>query len=161
VTPNNRHRFRFETVLPSIVALALGLGWATRELAIARELDERATSRTITLDEVKMNDYRDQDKPVGKLGVYIAGETPASSKFATGRFVLDAGKSPHPPHVHPEEEVLIVETGQGEIVCDGKTTKVGPGSVMFTAPNAPHGITNTGTTPLVFYFVKWAEKGTK
>ncbi len=33
---------------------------------------------------------------------------------------------------------------------DGKTTKVGPGSVMFTAPNDLHGIVNTGKTPLVF-----------
>jgi mannose-6-phosphate isomerase-like protein (cupin superfamily) len=53
---------------------------------------------------------------------------------------------------------MIVESGSGEIFCDGKTTKVGPGSVMFTTPNAPHGITNTGDTPLVFYFVKWTSR---
>ena len=47
------------------------------------------------------------------------------------------------------------ESGTGEIFCDGKTTKVGPGSVMYTTPNAPHGITNTGKEPIVFYFVKW------
>ena len=43
-----------------------------------------------------------------------------------------------------------------EIFCDGKTTKVGPGSVMFATPNASHGITNTGSEPIVFYSVKWA-----
>jgi mannose-6-phosphate isomerase-like protein (cupin superfamily) len=72
--------------------------------------------------------------------------------------VLEAGKTPHAPHTHPEEEVMIVESGVGEIYCDGKTTKVGPGSVMFTTPNTAHGITNTGTTPLVFYYVKWVGK---
>ena len=51
---------------------------------------------------------------------------------------------------------MIIERGHGEILCDGKTTKIGPGSVMYTAPNAPHGITNTGSEPIVFYYVKWA-----
>jgi mannose-6-phosphate isomerase-like protein (cupin superfamily) len=76
----------------------------------------------------------------------------------TGRFVLDPGKTPHAPHTHAEEEVMIVDSGSGEIFCDGKTTLVGPGSVMFTTPNAPHGITNTGDKPLVFYFVKWTSR---
>ena len=53
---------------------------------------------------------------------------------------------------------MIVESGVGEIFCDGKTTKVGPGSVMFTTPNASHGIKNTGETPIVFYYVKWVGK---
>ena len=50
---------------------------------------------------------------------------------------------------------MIIESGHGEIFCDGKTTKIGPGSVMYTTPNAPHGITNTGSEPIVFYYVKW------
>ena len=53
---------------------------------------------------------------------------------------------------------MVIEKGNGEIFCDGKTTKVGPGSVMFTTPNAPHGIVNTGKEPIVFYFIKWASK---
>ncbi len=76
----------------------------------------------------------------------------------TGRYVLDPGKTPHKPHTHAEEEVMIVESGRGEIFCDGKTTQVGPGSVMYTTPNAPHGIVNTGKEPIVFYFIKWAGK---
>ena len=153
-------RLRRETVVVAAVALALGLGWASRELAFAQERAD-AKSQTIPLEQVKMSEFRDQDKPVGQIGIYVSGDTPASSKFVTGRFVLDAGKTPHAPHVHPEEEVMVVESGTGEIFCDGKTTKVGPGSVMFTTPNAPHGITNTGSTPLVFYFIKWAGKDAK
>ena len=76
-----------------------------------------------------------------------------------GRFIIDPGKSPHAPHVHDDEEILIVETGHGEIICDGKTTKVGPGSVMYSTPNVAHGINNTSNEPLTFYFVKWTPKG--
>ena len=102
-----------------------------------------------------MASFKDKDEPVGKNGVYLSGDTPASTKFATGRFTCQPGKSPHAPHTHAEEEVMIIESGHGEIFCDGKTTKVGPGSVMYTTPNAPHGITNTGDEPIVFYYVKW------
>ena len=100
----------------------------------------------------------DKGQTVGQNGVYLAGDTPASTKFVTGRFTLPAGKTPHDPHTHVEEEIMIVESGHGEILCDGKTTKVGPGSVMYTVPNAPHAITNTGDEPIVFYYVKWASQ---
>ncbi len=151
---------RFAHLLPWTVALVLALGWTTREAARALEAKTSAepVSGTVTLDQVPMKEVRFQDVPVGKIGIYVNGETPSSTQFVTGRFVLDPGKTPHFPHTHLEEEVMIVETGNGEIFCDGKTTKVGPGSVMFTTPNAPHGITNTGETPLVFYFVKWAPR---
>ena len=56
---------------------------------------------------------------------------------------------------------MLIESGVGEIVVDGKTTRVGPGSAMYTAPNVSHGIVNTGDTPLVFYWVKWAPAATK
>ncbi|MHC5537859.1 cupin domain-containing protein [Singulisphaera rosea] len=157
----NRTRLRLETILPAALALALGVGWAARELTFAQEGAAPLRSKTVVLDQIKMAEYRDQGKAVGQLGIYLAGETPRSSKFVTGRLVLDAGKSPHPPHVHEEEEVMVIESGHGEIVCDGETTKVGPGSVMYTTPNVAHGIVNTGDTPLVFTFVKWAEKAKK
>lgn len=150
-----RLRRRLPALAPSLLALALAAGWSARELAFARERAERVESKTVALDSVKMNDYEYEGEPAGQVGLYLSGDTPASTKFVTGRFVLPPGKSPHPPHTHAEEEVMIIESGTGEIFCDGRTTPVGPGSVMYTSPDAPHGIVNTGTTPIVFYFIKW------
>ncbi|MGP0068042.1 MAG: cupin domain-containing protein [Isosphaeraceae bacterium] len=140
------------------LALVLAAGWSYREVAFALDEARRATSGTINLDQVEMKSFSDKGEPVGKNGVYLAGDTPASTKFVTGRFVLEAGKSPHAPHTHAEEEVMIIESGHGEIFCDGKTTKIGPGSVMYTTPNVSHGITNTGNEPIVFYYVKWESR---
>jgi mannose-6-phosphate isomerase-like protein (cupin superfamily) len=137
------------------LALVLAAGWSYREVAFARERAKDVTSRTISLDQLEMATFSDKGEKVGKNGVYLSGDTPASTKFATGRFVLEPGKSPHAPHTHAEEEVMIIESGHGEIFCDGKTTKVGPGSVMYTTPNTPHGINNTGSEPIVFYYIKW------
>jgi mannose-6-phosphate isomerase-like protein (cupin superfamily) len=140
------------------LALILAAGWSYREVAFALDEGRRATSGTINLDQVEMRSFTDKGEAVGKNGVYLAGDTPASTKFVTGRFVLEAGKSPHAPHTHAEEEVMIIESGHGEILCDGKTTKIGPGSVMYTTPNVSHGITNTGSEPIVFYYVKWESR---
>lgn len=139
----------------AILVLFLAAGWSYREMAFAVAAPDEVASGTINLDQVEMKSFMDKGELVGKNGVYLSGDTPGSVKFVTGRFVLQPGKSPHPPHTHAEEEVMIIESGHGEIFCDGKTTKIGPGSVMFTTPNAPHGITNTGDEPIVFYYVKW------
>ena len=158
---STRFRLRFQTLGLTALALILALGWAARERAFAAERAAILKSTTVTLDQVKMADFSDRGKLVGKIGIYLDGDTPGSSKFVTGRLVLDAGKTPHPPHTHAEEEVMVIEQGHGEIDVDGKITKVGPGSVMYTAPNVSHGIVNTGDTPIVFYFIKWAGKDGK
>lgn len=145
-------------MLPVLLALSLAMGWAWREVAHARERAAAVASETVNLDDITMSVYEDEGKPVGKIGVYFDGETDGTQSLVTGRFVIDPGKSPHPPHVHPDEEILIVASGHGEIFCEGETTKVGPGSAMYSAPNVPHTIINTGDEPLTFYFMKWIPK---
>jgi mannose-6-phosphate isomerase-like protein (cupin superfamily) len=151
----------FKTIGLTLVCLGLAAGWLGRERAFARSANEAVRSATVNLGDVKMSPYSDNGSPVGQLGIYLSGDTAASRKFVTGRLVLDPGKSPHPPHTHLEEEVMIIESGTGDLICDGKTTKVGPGSTMYSAPNVPHGIVNTGSTPIVFYFIKWAHGESK
>lgn len=154
-------RTRSYPVAITALALALAVGWGLRERSFAQEKAAQVASQTVNVDKVAMNDFSYEGERVGKVGVYVSGDTPGSTKFVTGRFVLEPGKTPHAPHTHPEEEVMIIESGNGEIFCDGKTTKIGPGSVMFTTPNASHGIKNTGDTPIVFYYIKWAGKDSK
>jgi mannose-6-phosphate isomerase-like protein (cupin superfamily) len=89
------------------------------------------------------------------LKIYFNGPTDLLAVMTVGNLLLDPGMSPHPPHQHPEEEFMLVTEGTGEIFCDGKTYSVGPGSMMYCAGNHMHGITNTGSTKMLFYFWKW------
>jgi mannose-6-phosphate isomerase-like protein (cupin superfamily) len=157
--PRPSPRPRRSTVCWIALTLSLGIGWAFRELAHAGERAAILAAQTLNLDQLKMSTYEDRGNPVGQMGLYVQGETPGCSSLVAGRFIVDPGKSPHPPHVHDDEEVLIVESGHGEIICDGKTTKVGPGSMMYSTPNVAHGLKNTGQEPLTFYFVKWTPRG--
>ncbi len=91
----------------------------------------------------------------GDLAIYFEGPTPQLKSVTAGSLRLKPGMEPHPPHQHPEEEFMVVTNGEGEILVDGKKTKVGPGSMMYCAGGKLNGIKNTGGEPLLFYFYKW------
>jgi mannose-6-phosphate isomerase-like protein (cupin superfamily) len=91
----------------------------------------------------------------GELRVYFDGPTDQLKAMTAGSLRLKPGMQPHPPHQHPEEEMMVISEGTGEIVVDGKKSRVGPGSMMYCAANRLHGIVNTGKTPLLFYYYKW------
>ena len=90
-----------------------------------------------------------------RVFVHYNGPTDQLSGMCTGMVVLDPGATPHPPHRHAEEEFMIVSEGTGDIECDGKTTQVGPGAIMYCAGNVLHGIVNTGKVPVTFYWSMW------
>lgn len=94
-------------------------------------------------------------EPFGDVTVYFDGPTDQLAAMTAGSLRLKPGMSPHPPHQHPEEEMMVLTEGTGEISVDGKITKVAPGSMMYCAGNKLHGIVNTGKTPLLFYYYKW------
>jgi mannose-6-phosphate isomerase-like protein (cupin superfamily) len=143
------------TIAASLVALGLGVGWATREHAHAEEKSKLIKAQTVNLADIKMSEILLDGRQRGEAGVYLEGETASTRSFVAGQARLKPGEEPHPIHTHADEEVLIVTSGKGEIFCDGHKTNIGPGSVMYTNPNAPHGIKNTGTDVLTFYWVKW------
>lgn len=98
------------------------------------------------------------DSPGAKARVNFNGPTKQLAAVATGSVTLEPGARPHPPHQHPEEELMVIGSGTGEIVVEGVVTKVGPGDMMYTEANVLHGITNTGKTTMVFYFTKMMAK---
>jgi len=93
-----------------------------------------------------------------RVFTHYNGPTDQLSGLCAGIAILDPGATPHPPHQHPEEEFLIIAAGTGAIECAGVTTHVGPGAMMYCAGGTLHGITNTGTTPMTFYWSKWLAK---
>ena len=94
------------------------------------------------------------NSPGAKARVHFNGPTRQLAAVASGMVTLEPGSRPHPPHTHPEEEFMIVAEGTGEIEVAGKVTHVEPGDMMYAEANVLHGITNTGTTMMTFYFTK-------
>jgi mannose-6-phosphate isomerase-like protein (cupin superfamily) len=90
----------------------------------------------------------------GDQRIYFDGATDQLRTLTVGSLVLKAGMVPHPPHQHPEEEIMLVTDGAGEITVEGKAHPVAAGSMMYCAGQRMHGIT-AGAKGLTFYFYKW------
>lgn len=96
-----------------------------------------------------------QRETFGDLRIYFDGSTQQLKTLTAGSLELKPGMSPHAPHRHGEEEIMLITEGEGEIFVDGKTSRVGPGSMMYCAAERLHGVTNTGRAPMMFFFYKW------
>jgi len=65
---------------------------------------------------------------------------------------LGPGMTPHPPHRHLHEEMVLVQYGELDVTISGNTTRLTPGSVAFVTSNEEHGWKNP-TTGRTQYFV--------
>jgi len=59
----------------------------------------------------------------------------------------------HPPHQHPQEEMVIIKEGTIEVLLNGEWKKVSPGSVAFFSSNQMHGLRNVGDTPATYFVI--------
>jgi len=73
---------------------------------------------------------------------------------------LNPGQASHPPHKHPNEELVIVKEGTLEAYVNGEWKKAGPGSVIFNASNQLHGVRNVGTGPATYHVINWKSTAT-
>jgi len=74
---------------------------------------------------------------------------------------LNAHTASHPPHTHPNEEMVIVREGTLQAHVNGKEVVVGPGSVLFFASMQPHAVQNIGAVPATYFVINWASPGSK
>jgi quercetin dioxygenase-like cupin family protein len=96
--------------------------------------------------------------PGAKAYVHFNGPTEQLAALASGLVTLEPGAQPHPPHRHPEEEIMIVGEGSGEFAINGVATQVKAGDMVFAEANVLHGVRNTGPTRMTFYFIKMMAK---
>jgi quercetin dioxygenase-like cupin family protein len=73
---------------------------------------------------------------------------------------LKAGEASHPPHQHPNEELLIIREGTVEALVSGELKRIGPGSIIFQASNQLHNIKNVGDTPATYHVINWKTAAT-
>lgn len=92
--------------------------------------------------------------PGAKAYVNFNGPTGQLAALASGSVTLEPGAQPHPPHRHPEEEIMIVGEGSGEFSVNGVATQVKTGDMVFAESNVLHGVRNTGNALMTVYFIK-------
>src|SRR5262249_39075517 len=90
------------------------------------------------------------------------GATPNTQVMGSHVSVLSPGHSPHPPHAHREEELLIVLDGQAElIIADGpddvrpRVERLQKGSFVYYPAYQHHTIRNRSRRPVTYLMFKW------
>lgn len=68
---------------------------------------------------------------------------------------LNPGETSHPPHKHPEEELVVVKEGMVEVLVNGEWKRMGVGSVVFNACNVEHALRNAGDKPATYHVFMW------
>jgi quercetin dioxygenase-like cupin family protein len=85
----------------------------------------------------------------------VRAPTPTLDELEIHITTLDVGQLSHPPHRHPEEELLIVKEGTVETLQNGKASRLGPGSIIFHSSNDLHNIRNAGATSATYLVIQW------
>lgn len=67
---------------------------------------------------------------------------------------LAPGLSPHTPHRHVHEEILMLREGTLDVYIEGKITRATAGSVCYMGSNEEHNVKNVGTTPAMYFIVE-------
>jgi quercetin dioxygenase-like cupin family protein len=136
-----------------MVAIAAALSGSTATLAIvAAQSAEKSVQRSTTFEWTKLEAKATE---VGARRDVMRSATPTLDELEIHITTLKAGAVSHPPHRHPEEELLIVREGTVETLQNGKSTRLGPGSIIFHASNDLHNIRNAGTTPATYHVIQW------
>ncbi|MCW3846770.1 cupin domain-containing protein [Sphingomonas sp. LB-2] len=97
---------------------------------------------------------------VGQLRSVIRQPTATLSELEIHVTTLNPGIASHPPHHHPNEEIVIVRTGTVEALSGGVWKRLGPGSIIFNASNSEHALRNVGATPATYDVINWKTPAT-
>jgi beta-glucosidase len=68
---------------------------------------------------------------------------------------LNPGESPHAPHTHEAEEMIILLQGRLGFEIGGKGYAASPGEVVFIPSGVLHGLRNVGTDTAEYFAVQW------
>jgi len=76
--------------------------------------------------------------------------------FLMSKFEVEVGGQT-PPECHPEREIWLIASGEGELYFKGKTHKLKTGDCVTFEPPHKHSIKNLLSTPLRIFSIWWPE----
>ncbi len=126
-------------------------------LAAARAPQQTAVMQSSAFD---WNAIPAKETKVGSVRSFFKAPTATLEELELHVTTLNPGQEPHPPHRHPNEEMVIIREGTVEALVNGDWKRLGPGSVLFNASNQLHGLRNVGSIPAVYHVINWKTAAT-
>ena len=134
-------------IFVALIAVSATLG----VIAVAAE-QKSSVLQTSVFD---WNSVPETPTEVGSVRSFFRTPTATLEELELHVTTLNPGQASHPPHKHPNEELVIVQEGTLEAYVNGEWKKAGPGSVIFNASNQLHGVRNAGTGPATYHVINW------
>ena len=139
------------TIHVCVIAMTAALVGSLATLAAQQQVQKSTVFEWVTLEA--------KPTQVGARRDVMRAPTPTLDELEIHITTLNVGQVSHPPHQHPEEELLIVKEGTVETLQNGKPSRLGPGSIIFHSSNDLHNIRNAGTTPATYHVIQWRVPG--
>lgn len=106
------------------------------------------------------NSVPEQATKYGSVRSFFSSPTATLENLELHVTKLNPGQSPHQPHRHPNEEMIIIRQGTVETLSNGEWKRVGPGSVIFNGSNQLHGLKNVGSDKAIYHVINWKSSTT-
>jgi (S)-ureidoglycine aminohydrolase len=109
--------------------------------------EQKQTEKLTGEDKVKIIEWENVPfVPTEKGGTRRFFKRPTDCLFEFEMHVttLNEGVKSHDPHIHPDDEIILMKSGMAEELINGKPYQLGPGSFVLLNGNDPHGIRNIG-----------------
>jgi quercetin dioxygenase-like cupin family protein len=145
---------RRDVVVAAVAALAAS---ATTGAAVA--LAQAPAKPVMHSSVFDWASFKAEATKTGSRRECLDARTATMERLETHVTTLNPGEMPHPPHKHPEEELIVVKEGVLEATQNEKPHRVEAGGLIFQASNEMHGLRNIGKTPAVYYVIKFVPPG--
>ena len=154
--------FRFlESPWPPVVGVS-GEGDCTINRLVQPPADDEACSVLVSGTHGLPLPLPESKETGWKSHHVFRGATPILDFLGCHASILSAGKSPHLPHAHAEEELLIVLDGEADLIISdsaelegARVERVREGDFVYYAPYQHHTIRNPRDAPVTYLMFKW------
>jgi len=153
--------FRFRPEKPPVIVVHGSAGSEVNEIGSPPPSPERVGPVGSVVAHVSLPLPGAGDVPWRPHGLF-RGPTAVVPSMGCHVSVLAPGHSPHPPHVHAEEEILVVLGGEAEIVIAEHPDDARPrvetlpaGGFAYYPVGQHHTIRNASARPVTYLMFKW------
>lgn len=129
---------------------------------LARDMIDPLTSCVAPLNIPMTPDHEKGWKP----NFLFQGSTGIMQHLSCHASVLVPGHSPHPPHTHDDEEILMMLSGEADLIFPDSDAAEGtvrhrlkPGQFVYYPSGFAHTLEAAGSTPANYLMIRWMGPG--
>lgn len=126
-------------------------------LAIAGLAMEAQSGKTSAMasSATEWNSLQIKTNATGSSRKFFEGPTANLEMLECHASTLNPGATNHAILKRPNDEVIIVKEGTIEAFVGDQWVRLGPGSVIFNAANAPQSMRNPGDVPATYHVISF------